>query len=285
MRRRFLVAMGLAGCAHTGLTARIEALEARLKTLEVAVRTGGANGPVMMAAGAAAPAQPDVAASMLADATRLAREGRVEEPRTLLRELITAYPDSPSAAAARKLYAELQIVGQPAPSLDGTTWLQGAAPADPRATLYVFFEAWCPHCRNHLPKTQAQANVWSDNGLAVIGLTRMTRDVTPEQVLGLAGELGLRFPIGRATETLWQGFGVSGVPAAAVVRDGAIAWRGHPANLSDDVLRELLPAEPPVGAGGATPTLVPTPAAGAPTDATTVPPAAADAPTPTAAGR
>lgn len=248
MRRIFGVVTALSGCAHTGLAARVDALEARLQTLEVAVRTSGPAAAVMTAAGPSAATAPDVAASMLADATRLAREGRVEEPRTLLRELITAYPESASAAAARRLYAELQVVGQAAPSLDGTTWLQGAAPSistNSPASLYVFFEAWCPHCRNHLPKTQAQANVWGDDGLAVVGLTRMTRDVTPDQVLSLAGELGLRFPIGRATEALWQGFAVSGVPAAAVVRDGMIVWRGHPANLSDDLLRELVPAKAP----------------------------------------
>jgi len=249
-RGALIVAALLSGCAHGGLAARVEALEARLRTLEVAVRTGGGSGsaPTATMTGpspSTAAMQADPAAAMLADATRLAREGRVEEPRTLLRELITAYPEGPSAAAARKLYAELQIVGQPAPGLEGTGWLQGVAPAASPTQLYVFFETWCPHCRSHLPKVQAQANVWSDDGLGVVALTRMTRDVTPDQVLALATELGLQIPIGKATESLWQAFGVSGVPAAALVHDGKIVWRGHPANLSDDMLREWLPAVAP----------------------------------------
>jgi hypothetical protein len=32
---------------------------------------------------------------------------------------------------------------------------------------------------------------------------------------------------------------VTGIPAAAVVKGGKVIWRGHPAQLTDDVLGKL----------------------------------------------
>ena len=34
-----------------------------------------------------------------------------------------------------------------------------------------------------------------------------------------------------------QHFNVSGIPAAAVVKDGKIVWRGHPARLTDEMIQ------------------------------------------------
>ena len=36
---------------------------------------------------------------------------------------------------------------------------------------------------------------------------------------------------------LSQHMNVSGIPAAAVVKDGVVIWRGHPARLDETVLR------------------------------------------------
>jgi hypothetical protein len=35
-------------------------------------------------------------------------------------------------------------------------------------------------------------------------------------------------------------FGVSGIPAAAVVKGGKVVWRGHPARLSEQMLKDWL---------------------------------------------
>jgi hypothetical protein len=35
-------------------------------------------------------------------------------------------------------------------------------------------------------------------------------------------------------------FNVSGIPAAAVVKDGVVVWRGHPARLNNDILTGML---------------------------------------------
>ena len=35
-------------------------------------------------------------------------------------------------------------------------------------------------------------------------------------------------------------FAVSGIPAAAIVKDGEIVWRGHPGRLDDDLINKLI---------------------------------------------
>jgi hypothetical protein len=38
-------------------------------------------------------------------------------------------------------------------------------------------------------------------------------------------------------------FAVSGVPAAAVIKDGKIVWRGHPSRLNDAFFKKWLGSE------------------------------------------
>jgi hypothetical protein len=35
-------------------------------------------------------------------------------------------------------------------------------------------------------------------------------------------------------------FAVSGIPAAAVIKDGKVVWRGHPGRLTDDMINAWL---------------------------------------------
>ena len=35
-------------------------------------------------------------------------------------------------------------------------------------------------------------------------------------------------------------YAVSGIPAAALVKEGKVIWRGHPARLTDELLEQLL---------------------------------------------
>ena len=35
-------------------------------------------------------------------------------------------------------------------------------------------------------------------------------------------------------------FAVTGIPAAALVKDGKVVWRGHPARLDDALLDKLM---------------------------------------------
>ena len=75
----------------------------------------------------------------------------------------------------------------------------------------------------------------------MIGLTKQTRGVTDEQVTSFIGENKVTYPIAKEQgDSLSQHYGVRGIPAAAVVKDGKVVWRGHPARLTDQMIEDWL---------------------------------------------
>ena len=61
------------------------------------------------------------------------------------------YPTARTTRRAQKLEAELEVIGKPAPAtLEVEEWLQGQGEvslANGKPTLLVFWEVWCPHCK------------------------------------------------------------------------------------------------------------------------------------------
>lgn len=159
-----------------------------------------------------------------------------------LAELVARYPTTEVATPAARLAAQIAIVGQQAPPLEVARWLQGEAdiPAQGSVVL-VFFEAWCPHCVDEAPHLQQIANAWAGRDLQVVALTRLSRGSTEEQVMALGAANAWTFPVGVERDgAVTTAYGGSGVPSAAVVVDGTVVWRGHPARLTDAVLTSLV---------------------------------------------
>jgi uncharacterized caspase-like protein/thiol-disulfide isomerase/thioredoxin len=158
-----------------------------------------------------------------------------------LTALQAQYPGTRAARAGERLMAELTVVGRTAPAIDAEKWLQGrAALTDQGMTLLVFFEVWCPHCKRELPKLQPLADRWRSQGLQVIGSTTLSRGKTEADGLAFLRELNVTFPVFKERErSMSDAYGVSGVPAAAIVRVGKVVWRGHPAQLTDELISTL----------------------------------------------
>lgn len=135
---------------------------------------------------------------------------------------------------------EEDIVGKDA-SLVVTEWVQGEDTLEAHeATLLVFFEEWCPHCKREVPKLQERADTYGPQGLGIIGITQLTRDTPPAKMQKFLDGNGVKFPIAKDDGTMSKHYGVSGVPAAAMVKDGKVVWRGHPANLNDAMIGATL---------------------------------------------
>ncbi|MCB9746211.1 MAG: TlpA family protein disulfide reductase [Alphaproteobacteria bacterium] len=143
------------------------------------------------------------------------------------------------ASRVARLADELEVIGAKAPPLEVERWFTSQTDfAQGDATLVVFFEEWCPHCRREVPALQKTWEKYGAEGLNVVGLTRVTKSSTEEKVEAFIEQSGLTYPVARmGDDHLSQAFGVSGIPAAAVVVDGEIVWRGHPARLSEEMIR------------------------------------------------
>ena len=227
----------LSACTDPATAAKIAELETKVGALEETVAKLEAGG----GGGAAAANNDQAALELYRAANGLAREGDTAGAKEKLQELMSKFGGSKVAAAGQRLLDQLNVVGKEIADIEVTEWYQGEAHlADSKATLLVFWEVWCPHCKREVPKLQETYTTYKDQGLGVIGLTKLTRGKTPEDVKAFMSETELGYPIGKESGAMSDFFGVSGVPAAAVVKDGAVVWRGHPAQLTDDMIKGWL---------------------------------------------
>jgi thiol-disulfide isomerase/thioredoxin len=237
-----LLPLFLVACATrqetTDLDARVKALEEKIATMEGGAKPTAAK----VKAETPTPSPEDAAATQLMKDAQLAiAAADFAAARAKLDELVKTYPTSRAAKAATRISAELAIIGTPAPELVVDKWFQGKATfAGNKATLIIFWEQWCPHCKEEMPKMQSLAEKWKDS-LNVIGMTKVTKTATDELVMQYLQEQKIQFPIGKEKEgSMSKAFAISGVPAAAIVKGGQIIWRGHPNKLTDEFLTKLL---------------------------------------------
>ena len=241
---RALLALSLlpvvsAGCATAD---QVQALEQKVETLEKKVAVLEAR-PV--SSGGVDPKLEQEAQAIYKELTELVQDGELEKAAAKGKDLKGKYAATATYKRARKLLSELEVVGKVIPvdwAGNVEKWYQGDGQIDlsTGTTMVVFWEVWCPHCRNHMPEMVKTYDQWNSKGLNVVGLTRITKSATEEKVLEFMKENKLNYPIAKENGKLAREFGVGGIPAAAVVKDGKIVWRGHPARLSDDVIGKLL---------------------------------------------
>jgi len=165
------------------------------------------------------------------------RDGAIEK----LDELSTKYGDTPAAKNGAQLKRELLLVGKPAAQMQVEKWYQGNVASMDKPTLLVFWELWCPHCKREVPKIEATYNTYKSKGLQVVGLTKQTRNTSDDKVQAFIQEKGVTYPIGREAQgAMSQNYAVSGIPAAAMVKDGKVVWRGHPGRLTNEMIEGWL---------------------------------------------
>ena len=228
-----------AGCATAD---QFQALEQKVETLEKKVAELEAR---PAAAGGVDPKQEAAAQELYKAITDDMQAGNLEQAAKKAKDLGSKYAATTTYKRARKMLAELEVIGVQVPAdWSGSVeeWYQGDGEINLTSgtTMVVFWEVWCPHCRNHMPELVNTYDKWKGKGMNVVGLTRLSKGKSKEDVTKFMSENKLNYPIGKEDGKLAQTFGVGGIPAAAVVKDGKIVWRGHPARLSEDVIEKLL---------------------------------------------
>lgn len=155
------------------------------------------------------------------------RQWDATSAREALHRLQDFYPHTNAGRIAERTAAELDVMGMPAVSLEGVQWLNTAG-SEARVTVLVFFEEWCPLCREDLPVHVEKQAQLAAQGIALIGLTEINRTSTAEKVRALLDTAGATFPVGQVPDrTIHDAYNVTGIPAAAVVVDGVVVWRGN----------------------------------------------------------
>ena len=226
------------GCATADevkqLKEEVATLKTKVETLEKAPAAKAASGAVDQAAETAAQA-------ILKEVTALMGKNEIPQAKAKLKEMSTKYSATKTyTRRAKKIEAELEVFGKAAPdAFKVEEWYTGNAGNVDFAkgtTLLVFWEVWCPHCKREVPNIQKTYDEYSKKGLQVVGLTKLTRSSTKDKVVSFLQENNVSYPTAKESGDLSRHFNVSGIPAAAVVKDGKVVWRGHPARLSNEML-------------------------------------------------
>ncbi len=180
------------------------------------------------------------AAQALQEINSMIRAGNSEQARDKMDDFMVTYRNTRAGNMAAQLHQELSVVGKEVPGeWNFTGWFQGENDIDldsDGATILVFWETWCPHCRREVPKLQAVADQYADQGLQVLGVSRLSRGGTEEKMMAFLDENQLEFPMAKDDGTISAHFGVAGIPAVAVVKSGKVVWRGHPAKIAPEML-------------------------------------------------
>lgn len=234
------LAFTLLACAQKSevdeLKAKVTTLEEKVASLEKRPSAGGAAAP-------ADPAKEEAANAIMKEASELLKANDFASAKPKLEQLIKDYPDTKAGKAADRQYKEVGLIGSPAAPIEAEKWFQGKGDysASP-VTLMVFWEVWCPHCKKEMPELAEREADLKKKGVQIVAFTKVTKSATDEKVEEFIKENKIKYPVAKETKeaSMSTAFNVSGIPAAALVKDGKVIWRGHPGRLDDDTLAKLI---------------------------------------------
>ena len=147
-------------------------------------------------------------------------------------------------------------VGDPAPATRPETMLQGEAVKDfKKGEVYVFecWASWCGPCIAAIPHLNELHKQMGKKGVVITGVNvwESERDAASAQrakdfLQAQGGKMSYRVALGgKAFIKDWlEAAEVNGIPHAFVVADGKIAWTGHPAQLTAEMLGDILTGTP-----------------------------------------
>lgn len=233
------LAFALLGCAQKtdmdAVTARVTALEEKIATLE---KRGGSGG----SAPAGDPVKEEAANAVMKGVTEAMKGSDFGAAKAGLEKLAKEFPDTKAGKAGDRMYKEVGLIGTDAAPIEVASWFQGKGDySGANVTLMVFWEVWCPHCKKEMPELAEREAELKKKGVQVIGFTKVTKSATDESVAAFLKEHKIKFPNAKEKEgSMSKGFNVSGIPAAALVKDGKVIWRGHPGRLDDATLEKLI---------------------------------------------
>ena len=157
------------------------------------------------------------------------------------------------ALLGRGTTAKLKV-GDPAPTMQAAEWIQGPpVNAFEPGKVYIveFWATWCGPCRASIPHLNDLHQKYKDAGLIVIGqnVSEPDEQAVAPFVKAMGGTMGYGVALddrNRETEgamavTWMRAANLAGIPAAFVIdKKGRIAWIGHPMQLREGLLQNLL---------------------------------------------
>ena len=141
-------------------------------------------------------------------------------------------------------------VGEPAPKLQVSKWVQGDAVKDfqrDKVYLVEFWATWCGPCLESIPLLNKLHTKFKDKGLIVIGqdVLEQDPDAVPPFIKKMGDQMTYRVALDtedeKMAQTWMEAAGEDGIPIAFVVdKGGTLVWIGHPMKLQESFLQQAL---------------------------------------------
>ena len=145
-------------------------------------------------------------------------------------------------------------VGDPAPKLDVAKWVQGDGVKEfkkGKAYIVEFWATWCGPCRVSIPHLNEIHNKFKDKGLVVIGQNCWERDESLVEpfIKKMGDKMTYNVPLdnkadnkkGAVAANWMEAAGQNGIPSAFLIdTKGTVVWIGHPMNLKESMIEEVL---------------------------------------------
>jgi len=145
-------------------------------------------------------------------------------------------------------------VGAAAPKLQVGKWVQGEPVKEferDKAYIVEFWATWCGPCRVSIPHLNEVYTKFKDKGLVVIGQDCWENDESLVEpfVKQMGDKMTYRVVLddkedskrGKMAESWMAAAGQNGIPAAFLVdKQGLVAWIGHPMQLKEGVIEQVL---------------------------------------------
>ena len=240
--RILLTILGVAFLASCAPKAEVDELSARVEALEKRVEAVEARPASATAAAGPTAAEEAAAQKVYGEINEALAAGDMDTAKAKTEVCLKDFGRTKTASRCIRIKQELDVVGKEVANPAIEKWFVGDGDVDLQngTTLVVFWEVWCPHCQREVPELVATNEKYKDKGLEIIGLTKITKSATDEKVADFVKENGVTYRTAKEDGSASSAFAVSGIPAAAVVKDGVVLWRGHPGRLNDEMLDKFL---------------------------------------------
>lgn len=153
-------------------------------------------------------------------------------------------------AGAFAVDAQTLKVGDPAPPLQVSRWVQGEPVtefAPDKVYLVEFWATWCQPCIASMPHLNELASKFEEKGLVVIGQNvferneKLVEQFRNKMSYRIALDDKSRFDEGAMAETWMAAAGETGIPCSFLVgKDGRTLWIGHPGDLKEGMIVHAL---------------------------------------------
>ena len=170
------------------------------------------------------------------------KQRKIDQAKNILQDGLKTVTDPNGTKWLHSALKQLEFIGQTAPAIAAESWIN----TDPltlsalkgKVVIIDFWAPWCAPCRKVIPTLAQGFNKYKDQGLVVIGFTKIygrysdeiqnkgAVDAENEKKLiqGFVERNGLKYPIAiSVTGVEFEKYGVSGIPTMVFIgRDGNI---------------------------------------------------------------